>query len=620
MSNLLTNMRDLQFVFFEQLDIEKLFKSEKHSAFSKEDVIMMLKEAEKLAVNVLLPLYPVGDREGCTFQDGKVSVPKSFHDAYRRYVEGGWLCPSRAPEVGGQGMPAVVSTACIGLMQAANYPLVMYPNLTNGAAALIEIYGTEEQKRKYMYRMYTGEFGGTMCLTEPGAGSDVGALKTTARRLPDGRYSITGTKCFITGGDHDLTKNIIHPVLARIEGDPPGTRGISIFIVPKYRVNDDGTQGEFNDIHTGNIEHKMGIHGNATCTLNFGDNGECVGELLGREREGLRVMFHLMNEARVDVGYQALGTASASYEHAVQYAKERIQSVPVWEMKNPDAKAVPIIQHPDVRRDLLWMKCRVEAMRAILAYTTFCFDLAESTGDRNEHDKWMGIAELLIPVCKAWVSDTAMLVCSKAIDVYGGYGYCAEYPAEQYLRDCKITTIYEGTNGIQSLDLVGRKLGSSRGANVMNFAGEIMATIGRAKASEAMKRYASFLEEAGNAVIDLVMTFGGWGRSSSFLLPILNASPFLEIFGDVVAGVLLMQAAVVAEEKLAAIYAERGADTIGKQRTLVHEDPDVAFYAGKIASARFFASEGLSTVKARCEAIKFIDRSPLEMADESFAE
>lgn len=618
MGNLLVNARDQQFVLFEQLGIEKLFDTEKYSAFSKDDALMMLSEAEKLAVNVLAPVYADGDHEGCTFKDGKVTVPKSFHEAFKKFNEAGWLCAVRAPEVGGQGMPATLGNACYEFFQSANYPFVMYPGLTNGAAALIENFGTEAQKNKYMYRMYTGEWGGTMCLTEPGAGSDVGALKTTAKRLPDGTYSITGTKCFISCGDHNLTENIIHPVLARIEGDPAGTPGISIFIVPKYRVKDDGSLGEFNDVKTGNVEHKMGIKGNATCTLIFGDEGKCVGELLGKEREGLRVMFQLMNEARVEVGVQALGTATAAYEHAVQYAKERIQSTPIWEMKNPDAKAVPIIQHPDVRRDLLWMKTRVEAMRAIILLASYYMDIAESSKDKAEAKKWHGMAEVLIPVTKAWVSDNAMIVCSKAMDVYGGYGYCSEYPVEQYLRDCKITTIYEGTNGIQSLDLVGRKLGSSKGANVMNLAGEILQTMAKVKEIDSLKKHAVYLEEAGNALMDLTMAFGQLGKSSGFLIPILNASPFMDIFGDVVAGWQLMQAAAIADEKLKAIYAEKGADSIGKQRALVHDNADVAFYAGKIASAKFFAVEALSSVKARCEAIKFGDKTPIEIADESF--
>ena len=617
MSNLLVNTRDQHFLLFEQFGIEKLFETETFKDFSKDDVLMMMNEAEKMALNVILPTYEVGDKEGCTFKDGKVTVPKCYHDAFKKYCEAGWLAHMEPIDVGGQGVPVVMATANLEYCYAANFSFLMYPGLTHGAATLIQHHGTEEQKNKYMLKMYEGRWGGTMCLTEPGAGSDVGALKTSAKRLPDGKFLITGSKCFISCGDHDLTPNIVHPVLARIEGDLPGTPGISIFIVPKYRVNDDGSLGEFNDVNTGNIEHKMGIRGSATCTLNFGDEGKCVGELLGKEREGMRIMFLMMNEARMEVGMQALGHSSAALEHAIAYAKDRIQSTPVWEMKNPDAKAVPIIQHPDVRRDLLWMKAFTEGIRALNYFTAYCLDMSRAYPE--EKAKWGGLVELLTPICKAYSSDMAMQITSKAIDVYGGYGYCQEYPVEQYMRDCKIACLYEGTNGIQSLDLVGRKLGQNKGMNVMNMIGEIGATIAKAKQVPELQKYAAYLEEANNAVIDLTMTFAALGKSSSFLIPILNASPYLEIFGDLLIGHFLLQGAAIAQEKLNAIYAEKGADTKGTQRALVHDNADVAFYQGKIAAAKFFAVEVLFLVKSKCAAIKVADKVPIEMADESFA-
>jgi hypothetical protein len=617
MSNLLVNARDQEFLLFEQLGIEKLFQTEAFKDYSKDDALMMMTEAEKMALNVILPTYTVGDKEGCSFKDGKVSVPRSFREPYKKYVEGGWLCPTQPPEVGGQGMPVLLATATLEHCYAANFAFLMYPGLTHGAAALIRHFGTEELKNKYMYKMFAGQWTGTMCLTEAGAGTDVGALKATAKRLPDGTFSISGSKCFISCGDHDLAENIIHPVLARIEGDPPGTGGISIFIVPKYRVNADGSVGELNDVHTGNIEHKMGIKGSATCTLNFGDEGKCIGEILGKEREGMRIMFHMMNEARLEVGMQALGHATAALEHAIAYAKERIQSSPVWEMKNPDAKAVPIIQHPDVRRDLLWMKAHVEGIRALNYFAAYCMDMAKA--NPAERDRWQGFVELLTPVCKAYSSDKAMEICSKAIDVYGGYGYCQEYPVEQYMRDCKIACIYEGTNGVQALDLVGRKLGQNKGMNTMNMFGEIAATIAKAKGIEELKPYVGRLEEAYNAAVDLTMTLAQLGKSSAFLIPILNASPYLELFGDLIVGHFLLQSAALSTEKLKAIYEEKGVlDSKGKQRALVHSTADVAFYQGKIAAAKFFAVEVLCTVKARCEAIKSEEKIPIEMADESF--
>ncbi|MBU2055405.1 MAG: acyl-CoA dehydrogenase [Proteobacteria bacterium] len=617
MSNLLVNARDQEFLLFEQLEIEKLFQTERFKDFSKDDALMMINEAEKMALNVILPTYAAGDKEECTFKDGKVFVPKCYHDAFKKYVEAGWLCSTEPTEVGGQGIPVVMATANLEHCHAANFSLLMYSGLTHGAATLIQHFGTEELKNRYMHKMYSGQWTGTMCLTEAGAGTDVGAMKTSAKRLPDGTYSITGSKCFISCGDHDLAENIIHAVLARIEGDPPGTGGISIFIVPKYRVNADGALGERNDVNTGNIEHKMGIKGSATCTLNFGDEGRCIGELLGKEREGMRIMFHMMNGARLDVGMQGLAHASAALEHAIAYAKERIQCAPVWEMKNPDAKAVPIIRHPDVRRDLLWMKAHVEGIRALNYFTAYCMDMAKALPAESE--KWQGLVDLLTPVCKAYSSDKAMDVCSKAIDVYGGYGYCQEYPVEQYMRDCKIASIYEGTNGIQALDLVGRKLAQRKGMNVMTMFGEIGATIARAKGNGELKAYAARLDEAYNALVDLTMALAQLGKSSGFLIPILNASSYLEIFGDVLVGHFLLQGAAIAAEKLKAIYTEKGAeDSLGKKRALVRENSDVAFYAGKIAAAKFFAVEVLCAAKARCEAIKAEEKVPLEMADESF--
>jgi hypothetical protein len=331
----------------------------------------------------------------------------------------------------------------------------------------------------------------------------------------------------------------------------------------------------------------------------------------------MRIMFHMMNEARLEVGMQALGHASAALEHAVAYAKERIQSAPVWEMKNPDAKAVPIIQHPDVRRDLLWMKAHVEGIRAMNYFVAYCMDMAKSIP--AEAEKWQGLVDLLVPVCKAYSSDKAMDICSKAIDVYGGYGYCQEYPVEQYMRDCKIACIYEGTNGIQALDLVGRKLAQKKGMNVMALFGEIGATIAKAKGVAELNLYASRLEEAYNALVDMTMTLAQLGKSSSFLIPILNASSYLDIFGDVAIGHFLIQSAALAEEKLKAIYEDKGVEgSRGAQRALVHENADVAFYTGKIAAAKFFAVEVLCTVKSRCEAIKSEEKIPIEMADESF--
>ncbi|HPQ44021.1 MAG TPA: acyl-CoA dehydrogenase [Syntrophales bacterium] len=620
MGNTLVNVRDQRFVLFEQLGIESLFTAEKYADFSQELIDMMLNEAEKMAVDVILPTYDVGDKEGAQFKDGKVTVPSCIHDALKKFNEAGWNCAPAPPEVGGQSLPLCVWSACTEMFDSANFAFMMYPGLTMGAAALIAKYGTEEQKNTYMYKMFSGEWGGTMCLTEPGAGSDVGATRTTARRLPDGTFRIEGTKSFISSGDNDIYANIIHPVLARIEGDPPGTGGISIFIVPKFKVNEDGSVGESNDVVTGGIEHKMGINASATATLNFGENGKCIGYLLGEERSGMKVMFNMMNEARLEVGMQGLGHASAALEHAVQYAKERIQGRHIMQMTMPDAPAIPIIQHPDIRRSLLWMKSHVEGMRAMNYFIGFCIDKEEAATDEAEKKKWKGFVELLTPVSKAYCSDKACEICSLGIDVYGGYGYIREYPMEQYLRDCKIACLYEGTNYIQSMDLVGRKMGMNKGMNVMNLFGEIGQTIAKSKENEEMKSYAPHLEAAYNAVVGVSMQFAEWGKSSSVLLPILNARPFLMILGDLVVGWQLIQAAIIASGKLDAMYTEAGAeDSIAKKRALARNNGEAAFYQGKLASAKYFACNILPTIEGRCKCITLADKTPIEMLEDSFS-
>jgi len=620
MGNSLVNTRDQRFILYEQLGIERLFTYEKYKDYSKDLVDMMLTEAEKFAVEVILPTYDVADKEDpAVFKDGKAYAPKCFHEPYRKFCEAGWLASVVPPEFGGQGMPLTVHTACNELFSAANYAFMMYPGLTLGAAALIAAFGTDEQRNKYMYKMFSGEWSGTMCLTEPNAGSDVGNLRTKAKRLPDGRFSITGTKCFISSGDHDLTKQIVHPVLARIEGDPPGTKGISIFIVPKYRVNDDGSLGEFNDVVTGNLEHKMGIKGSATATLNFGENGNCIGELLGNEREGMKIMFQLMNEARLATGMQGLSFASVAYEHSVAYAKERVQFRRIEDMANQAAPPVRIIEHPDIRRSLLWMKSHIEGMRAMNYFVGYCLDMANITEDEEEKEKLTGFVEILTPIIKAYCSDKGVDICLLGMDIHAGYGYTTEYPMEQYVRDAKIATIYEGTNYIQSLDLVGRKLGAKKGKNLMNLFGAIDNTIQKVKGKGKLDVYAGNLEEAYQALVDLTMQFGNWGRSMDYVLPVLNARPYLMIFGDVAVGWQLLDAAYIAMEKLESIYKDAGVeDSKEKQDALAAENSEVAFYQGKIASLKYFASNILTTVKGRCEAIKEADKTPVEIAEACF--
>ena len=370
MPQLITDRRDIDFVLYEQFNVEELTRHEKFAEFNKKTFDLIIREARNLAVKEILPTFAEGDRDGVRLENGQVKVPACYHRAYKLFKKGEWTAMVADPELGGQGLPYCISQAASEYLVGANYAFTLYGVVGHAAGELVEVYGTEEQKSLFLKKMYTGEWSGTMQLTEPQAGSDVGALTTSAVKNPDGTYSITGNKIFITAGDQDLTENIIHPVLARIEGAPAGTKGISLFVVPKYRVNPDGSLGEFNDVVCTGIEEKMGIHGNATCSLTLGGKGNCIGTLLGEENKGMKAMFLMMNEARFGVGVQGYSLGATSYANAVAYAKERIQGRELLNFMNPDAPSVNIIKHPDVRRQLLWMKSYVEGMRAMLILNT----------------------------------------------------------------------------------------------------------------------------------------------------------------------------------------------------------------------------------------------------------
>ncbi|MDT8274110.1 MAG: acyl-CoA dehydrogenase family protein, partial [Desulfomonilia bacterium] len=502
MASLWVDERDMGFILHEVFKIgEELLGKPPFDYHDADMVNMVISQAAKLTENDIAPSYPDEVQRKpveAVFKDGKVYVPEAYHRLYQLYCEGGWMTVSDSPEVGGQGFPAIVGAVAAHFFLSGNQAFLMYAGLTHGAARLVEDFFQHPLRDIILEKMYTGVWAGTMCLTEPGAGSDVGALKTTAKRNPDGTFSITGTKSFISSGDHDLTENIIHPVLARIEGDPAGTKGISIFLVPKIKINEDGTLGEPNDMSTGNIESKMGIHGNATCTLNFGENGKCIGYLMGEEREGMKIMFHMMNEERQGVGMMGVAMSSAAYLHALAYAKERFQGVSVMEMKNPDAKQVTIINHPDVRRMLLKMKSITEGIRVLALYCYYVMDRKKVATTEEDTDKWQGMIEMFTPIVKAYCTDMADIVTILAIQTYGGYGYCREYPVEQMFRDNKINAIYEGTNGIQALDLLGRKLGAKKGMYFMNLLGETQAEIGKAKNNDNLKEEAALVETALN--------------------------------------------------------------------------------------------------------------------------
>ncbi|MGD8703593.1 MAG: acyl-CoA dehydrogenase [Desulfosarcina sp.] len=602
MAQVIADRRDVDFVLHEQLNVGALSDHDKYAEFNKKTIDLIISEARNLAIKEIWPTFKEGDEQGCRFENGQVTVPEGFKRAYDLFVEGEWLAMPEDPEYGGQGMPRTVALAAGDYFNGANYAFMMYAGLTHGAALLVEAFGTERQKQLFLKNMFTGKWTGTMLLTEPEAGSDVGNLTTTAVKNDDGTYSITGTKIFISAGEHDLVENIVHPVLARIEGAPAGTKGISLFLVPKYRVDDDGSLGEFNDVVCTGIEHKMGIHGNSTCSLTLGGKGNCVGELLGEENKGMRAMFLMMNEARLLVGMQGFCCASASYMNAVNYARGRIQGKNLLQMMDDDAAAVPIIQHPDVRRMLISMKSYVEGMRSLLYYAGYLSDQMAVTDDEAQQARLQGMLDLLIPICKGYVTDKSFEVCSTGVQVYGGYGFIKEYPQEQLLRDCRITMIYEGTNGIQAMDLLGRKLGMNKGKPIMDLMADIQKIIAQAKAIDGLSAYAGKLEKALNRLGEVAMHLGATAMSPKVMSAFAFAHPFMEAAGDVVLAWMLLWRGVVAAAKL-----EKGA-----------KRKDKPFYEGQIKSLQYFVQAVLPITMGKMDAIMATCDAAVEISEDGF--
>ncbi|GJE27862.1 acyl-CoA dehydrogenase C-terminal domain-containing protein [Methylobacterium organophilum] len=470
---------------------------------SADVVEAVLNEGGKLAAEVLAPVNLSGDQEGCTrHEDGRVTTPKGFQEAYTAYAAGGWMGLSVPEEYGGQGLPHVLNTAIQEFASGANLALGMYPGLTQGAIAALLVHGSEEQKRTYLPKMVEGAWTGTMNLTEPHCGTDLGLLKTKAVRNADGSYSLTGTKIFISAGEHDLSENIVHLVIARIEGAPAGTKGISLFVVPKFLVNADGSLGERNGVSCGSLEHKMGIHGNATCVMNY-DGAK--GWLVGEENRGLNAMFVMMNEARLAVGVQGLGQSEVAYQNAVAYAKERLQGRALTGPKAPDKAADPIIVHPDVRRTLMQIRAFNEAARALILWTALQSDIAHRSQDAGERRGAEDLLGLLTPVVKGVLTDRGFANAVEAQQMFGGHGYIEEWGMSQFVRDARIAMIYEGANGIQAMDLIGRKLPKDGGRAMMLFLGEVQTFIKDHAETEAMKPYTGPLQAALNDLQGAVM-------------------------------------------------------------------------------------------------------------------
>jgi hypothetical protein len=601
MAQELADRRDLDFVIWEQMKGEEFLKHEVFKEFNKKTCEMIISEARSLAIKEVLPTLAEGDTIGVHYDNNTVKLPECFKRPFELMREGEWGNLQVPTEMYGQGAPPFVATAAIEYFMAANWALFSYLAVGCATAGMIHHFGTPEQIKKYVPNLVSGKWGGTMLLTEPQAGTDVGAIQTTATQNSDGTYNLVGNKIFISNGEHDLTENIIHPVLARIEGSPPGTKGISIFIVPKYMVNDDGTLGARNDILCTGTEEKMGIHGSATCSMSMGSKGKCTGFLLGEMNKGMKIMFNMMNEARMATGLQALAYASASYLLAVKYARERLQGRDIENFFDASAPSVPIIKHPDIRRNLLWMKSYLDGMRSFFYYATVVGTRSILSDSGEERKKWTGMFELLTPLIKDYLAVHGHEICVQSQQVHGGVGYCKDYLAEQYTRDIKITSIYEGCSGVQAMDLLARKMPMEKGKVFMTFLGEIGKTVAQAKKIDSLKPIAAKVESLANRLGEVAMHLGNKAMAGEIKLAFAYSHPYLEVMGDTIMAWMLLWRAVVAAPKI---------ETAGKK--------DLPFYQGQVKTAEFFMNVVVPATMGKMESILAMHPAAIEISDDGF--
>jgi alkylation response protein AidB-like acyl-CoA dehydrogenase len=565
-------VQDTLFLLNDVLGIERYANLPGFANATPDMVEAVLTEAGKFCEEVLFPINQSGDLEGCTrHDDGSVTTPKGFKEAYKAYSEAGWGLLTAPEEFGGQGLPHVIGFPVEEYRNAANQAFAMYPGLTQGATAAILVKGSDEQKATYVPRMIAGDWGGTMNLTEPHCGTDLGLIRTRAVPNGDGSYAVTGTKIFISSGEHDLTDNIIHLVLAKTPDAPDSVKGISLFIVPKFIVNDDGSLGERNTLSCGSIEHKMGIHANSTCVMNYdGAKGWMVGE----ENKGLAAMFVMMNAARLGVGIQGLGQADVAYQNAVQYAQDRRQGRALTGPKDPQEKADPLFVHPDVRRMLMDGKATVEGLRALCTWGALQVDLAHVAESEEERQRADDLVSLLTPVIKGYGTDKGYEVATNAQQVFGGHGYIEEQGMSQYVRDARITMIYEGANGVQAMDLVGRKLAQNGGRAIQAFFAIVDEECGNAKGNEALADFATRLEKANGELKAATMWFMANGMANPNNVG-AGAHHYMHILGIVALGSMWLRMAEAAQKALAE---GRG---------------NKAFLEAKLVTARYFAERFL---------------------------
>ena len=586
-------LRDIQFVLHELLDVESTFKKlPNYAEIDVDTVNAVVEEAGKFAANVLFPLNQSGDSEGCHWNDTVVTTPKGYKEAYQQYVEAGWPSLSCDPEYGGQGLPITLNNTLYEVLNSANLAWTMYPGLSHGAYEALHAHGTDELKQQYLSKLASGEWTGTMCLTEPHCGTDLGILRTKAEPKGDGSYTITGTKIFISSGEHDMAANIIHLVLARLPGAPEGTKGISLFVVPKFLPTADGGVGERNPVSCGSIEHKMGIHSNSTCVINL-DGAQ--GWLVGEANKGLQGMFVMMNAARLGVGMQGLGLTEISYQNARNYAKERLQMRSLSGVKAPDKVADPIIVHPDVRRMLLTQRAYAEGARAFTSWIALEIDKELSHPDEQVRKDAADNVALLTPIAKAFLTDNAFECTNHGVQVYGGHGFIAEWGMEQYVRDARITQIYEGTNGVQALDLLGRKILSDMGAKMKKFGEQIRAFVEENGVDMKMQEFVNPLGDIAVKVEKLTMEIGMKAMSNQDEVGAASV-PYQRVVGHLVFAYFWARMAKIA---------------------LAHESTD-DFYKAKLATARFYFAKLLPETAGYIRQARAGNASLAEMQDDWF--
>ena len=566
-------LRDMQFVMHELLHVVDDFKAmPKHADIDADTINAVLEEAGKFATDVALPLNVSGDTEGCKHDrvTHEVTTPTGFKAAYQQFVAGGWPALSCDPAFGGQGLPLVVNQCFYEMLNSTNQAWTMYPGLTHGAYAALHTYGTPEQQQTYLHKMTSGEWTGTMCLTEPHCGTDLGLMRTKAEALPDGTYKITGNKIFISAGEHDMADNIIHLVLARLTDAPPGIKGVSLFIVPKFHVNKDGTLGARNGIYCGGLEHKMGIHGNATAQIVIDG---AIGTLVGQPNKGMQAMFVMMNAARLGVGNQSLGLTEVAYQNAVAYAKDRIQMRSLSGPKALDKPADPIIVHPDVRKMLLTARAYAEGGRALAVYCAMLLEKEHNHPDEKVRKDSGEMLSMLTPIVKAFITDNGWTATSMCLQVFGGHGYVKEWGMEQYVRDARINMIYEGTNTIQSLDLLGRKVLGNNGATLKKFGKLIGTLVEEEGVNEKMAEFITPIAILGEQMTKLTTELGFKGFQNADEVG-AAAVDYLRLAGHLVFGYFWARMAQIALREIAAAESEK-------------RPPD-PFYLAKLQTARFY--------------------------------